>query len=410
MSNSLPMALLRPSCAALRPSAPVAHQWNSVTRAFARSFCSQKSLVDSNSRPSLFSIIQSHTSPLSVRQRRSFFLTPRASAKVADPDQPARPPAPPPKKRTVRVGLLPGGEVDKQTIQSIFGPDISVTDGNNVLRILHHRRTSGSLADYGIDNLGHRYTGIGHKRAKKALEWLRQAYPIDEARAAEEWAEKEANRIAYELWLADPENADSKYNDPATIERFKDQQQEIEEMNQQEEQRMGLLRTGPSEFERNIQRKRQERLEAIAKKAEEKEVKAKEEEKMLATGEWVRTPGGTALMKPGQDTYVDVFGREQVSRRKEVMELYQKKSATPFETPEDMLKATTTVYPHSPLFVLRKLIGTIVSTPVPDDRFRRRSLAHVLRICTLLRSPISCLPSLAGSLTYHCYYRCYHRY
>jgi rhomboid-like protein len=175
----------------------------------------------------------------------------------------------------------------------------------------------------------------------KALDWLREAFPVDEARAAEEWAEKEANRIAYELWLADPENADSKYNDPARA--WKDQQQEIEEAHREEGQKIGMLRVGPSEFERNIQRKRQERLEAQARKAEEKELKEKEDEAKIESGEWVRTPGGTQLMKPHQTTYVDVFGREQVSKRKEMMEYYQKKSESPFKNEEEMLRATTLV-------------------------------------------------------------------
>jgi rhomboid-like protein len=173
------------------------------------------------------------------------------------------------------------------------------------------------------------------------LEWLRNTYPVDEARAAEEWAEKEANRISYELWLADPENADSKYNDPARV--WRDQQKEIEEQSQESERRMGMLRAGPSEFERNIRLKRQERLEAMARKAEEKEIQDIEDEKKLASGEWVRTPGGTALMKPGQQTYVDVFGREMISRAKEEVEYYQKKSELPFKTVDELMSKTTVV-------------------------------------------------------------------
>lgn len=194
-----------------------------------------------------------------------------------------------------------------------------------------------------MDNLGSRYNAVDHEARLRAIEWLRHTYPIDEARAAEEWAEKEANRIAYELWLADPENAGSKYNDPARV--FQEQQKEIEEKEaeEQESKRIGILRQGPSEFEKNIARKRRERLEAAAREAEEKERREKENEVKLATGEWVRTPSGKQLMKPGQDTYVDVFGREQVSRRKEMLEEYQKKAQTSFKTPEEMMSATTLV-------------------------------------------------------------------
>jgi rhomboid-like protein len=57
----------------------------------------------------------------------------------------------------------------------------------------------------------------------------------------------------------------------------------------------------------------------------------------------VRTPTGTQLMRPDQTTYVDVFGREQVSRRKEMMEKYQNKSVTSFKDESEMLSSTTVV-------------------------------------------------------------------
>tara|TARA_R110002003_G_scaffold1577_4_gene23247 strand:+ start:6395 stop:6964 length:570 start_codon:yes stop_codon:yes gene_type:complete len=181
----------------------------------------------------------------------------------------------------------------------------------------------------------------------KGLEWLREKYPIDEARAAEDWAEKEANRIQYELWLADPET-ESKYKDPARA--FREQMQKEEEKRQQEEvdnQKIGILHVGKSQFERNIEEKRKQRLEEVTRKAEEKEQKEREMEEKLASGEWVRTPTGTQLMKPGQTTYVDVFGREQVSRRKEEAEKYQKQSQTEFKDVDEMLAKTTVVrLPH----------------------------------------------------------------
>jgi rhomboid-like protein len=212
-----------------------------------------------------------------------------------------------------------------------------------VLRILHHRRTAGSLADYGVDNLGKQFTHVDRDTAMKGLEWLRAKYPIDEARAAEEWAEREANRIQYELWLADPET-ESKYKDPARA--FKEQMKKEEEKRQQqerEEEKIGILHVGKSQFERNIEEKRRERLDNITRKAEEKEQRERDMEAQLATGEWVKTPTGTQLMKPGQTTYVDVFGREQISRRKEMAEKYQKESQTEFESEEEMLSKTTLV-------------------------------------------------------------------
>lgn len=246
-------------------------------------------------------------------------------------------------KRTVRIGPLPDGRVPEATIKRIFGSKLSATDGNNVLRILHHRRTSGSLADYGVDNLGKQYEDVKRATAEKGLEWLRERYPIDEAQAAEAWAEKEANRIQYELWLADPET-ESKYKDPARAFREKMQKDEEERQQQeQDEQKMGILHVGKSQFERNIEEKRRQRLTEITKIAEEKEANERDMEAKLATGEWVRTPAGTQLMKPGQTTYLDVFGREQISRRKEEAERYQAKSVTDFNSEEEMLSKTTLV-------------------------------------------------------------------
>jgi len=316
------MALFRPSCVA-----------------FARRLCVAQPQLDHTSRSPLLSLIQRHRA---LRpQCRSFSNTRRSLAKVID--TPSNPTVPHVPKRTVRIGPLPEGRVDEGTIRRIFGSRLSAVDGNNVLRILHHRRTVGSLADYGVDNLGKQYMHVNRAMALKGLEWLRERYPIDEARAAEEWAEKEANRIQYELWLADPET-ESKYKDPARA--YREQMQKEEEERQQQEhdeQKIGILHVGKSQFERNIEEKRKQRLEEITRVAEEKEQKERDMEEKLASGEWVRTPTGTQLMKPGQTTYVDAFGREQVSRRKEEAEKYQKQSQTEFTSLEEMLSKTTLV-------------------------------------------------------------------
>ncbi|KAL5118288.1 hypothetical protein ACEQ8H_003798 [Pleosporales sp. CAS-2024a] len=313
------MPLLRPSCAAL-----------------ARRLCTSPpppQLAHASTGP-ILALLQSH------RQLRPLRTSRRHLAQVVD--TPANPTLPRVPKRTVRIGPLPHGRVDDATLGQIFGPKLSPADGNKVLRILHHRRTVGSLADYGVDNLGKNYSHVSRQTALKALEWLRDMYPIDEARAAEEWAEKEANRIQYELWLADPET-ESKYKDPARA--FKEHMQKEEEEHRQrqehEARRIGILHAGKSQFERNIEQKRQQRLDEITRIAEEKERKERDMEEKLASGEWVRTPTGTQLMKPGQTTYVDIFGREQVSRRKEEAEKYQQQSTTGFASVEDMLAQTT---------------------------------------------------------------------
>ncbi|CBX92722.1 hypothetical protein IAQ61_005906 [Plenodomus lingam] len=319
------MSLLRPSCAAL-----------------ARRICTVQPLLDNASRSPILSLVHSYRrSPRSRPQCRAFSHNNRYYANViATPQTPTDPDL---RKRTVRIGMLPRGTVKDSVIQRIFKGALSATEGNNVLRILHHRRTTGSLADYGVDNLGKQYTHVSRELAMGGLEWLREHYPIDEARAAEEWAEKEANRISYELWLADPET-ESKYKDPARA--FKEQlEKEEKERRQQEgqEQRIGILHVGKSQFERNIEEKRQARLDEMARKAEEREKNEREMEEKLATGEWVKTPTGTQLMKPGQTTYVDIFGKEQISRRKEEMEKYAKLSDATGATSEEELLAKTTL-------------------------------------------------------------------
>ncbi|KAH7085955.1 hypothetical protein BKA63DRAFT_459859 [Paraphoma chrysanthemicola] len=330
---------LRPSCAAL-----------------ARRLCTAQPRLEHGSRSPILCLVQKyqHSRP----QCRSFASSCRRFAKVIDtPPNPTIPHVP---KRTVRIGPLPNGRVEEGTIRRIFGPKMSAADGNNVLRILHHRRTAGSLADYGVDNLGKQYAHVSRETAMKGLEWLRETYPIDEARAAEDWAEKEANRIQYELWLADPET-ESKYKDPARAYREQMEKEEKEQQQQElDNQKIGILHVGKSQFERNIEEKRKARLEEITRKAEEKEQKEHEMEEKLASGEWVRTPTGTQLMKPGQTTYVDVFGREQVSRRKEEAEKYQRESNTGFNDVEEMLSKTTLtqrLYPMSAFVLVTVLLS-----------------------------------------------------
>jgi hypothetical protein len=116
--------------------------------------------------------------------------------------------------------------------------------------------------------------------------------------------------------------------------------------------KIGILHAGKSQFELNIEEKRRQRLEEVARKAEEKEQQEREMEEKLATGEYVRTPTGTQLMKPGQTTYIDVFGREQVSRRKEEMEKYNKAAQLTDAVSEEELLAKTTLVGLTPRFNL----------------------------------------------------------
>lgn len=318
------MSLLRPSCA------------------IARRLCTSQAPTESTIRSPILSLLRRHAK--SRPQYRSFSHTPRFLANVIDtPHSPTNPHLQKRPARTVQIGPLPGGRVSDDVIRRIFGRRLSPAEGNNVLRILHHRRTTGSLADYGVDNLGKTYTHVDRALALKGLDWLREKYPVDEAVAAEQWAEKEANRISYELWLADPET-ESKYKDPARA--FHEQMKKEEEERQQQaldDQKIGILHVGKSQFERNIEEKRQARLAEATRKAELREQREKEMEVQLATGEWVKTPSGKQLMKPHQTTYIDVFGNEQVSRRNEERAKYEQKAVTGFKDETEMLSKTTLV-------------------------------------------------------------------
>ncbi len=347
---------------------------------------------------------------ISRQHCRPFSHASRLCANVIDPPQNA--PAPPTPKRTVRIGHLPDGRVDDGTIHRIFGRKLSPSEGNNVLRIIHHRRTAGSLADHGVDNLGKQYTHVHRDIAMRGLEWLREKYPIDEARAAEEWAEKEANRISYELWLADPET-ESKYKDPARA--FREQMQKEEEEKKQQEienQKIGILHVGKSQFERNIEEKRKERLEEVAKKAEEKERQEKEMEAKLSSGEWVKTPSGTQLMRPDQTTYVDVFGREQISRRKEEAAKYAKAAqVTTAQSTEELLAQTTLVSlyiiccgitsQHPIIHQWGCLTETTGPAPLAHDQLRSLRPRRILGIRPLLHTTIRQLPTLPLLLAHH---------
>jgi rhomboid-like protein len=135
-------------------------------------------------------------------------------------------------------------------------------------------------------------------------------------------------------------------------------QKEEEERQQQalDDQKIGILHVGKSQFERNIEEKRRARLEEITRKAELKEQREKEREAQLATGEWVKTPSGKQLMKPHQTTYIDVFGNEQISRRSEERAKYEQKAVTGFKDESEMLSKTTLVSSHGfSLFTADKL-------------------------------------------------------
>jgi rhomboid-like protein len=341
MSNVLlPGALLRPSCrAAMRPS--------SATITSSRKAATLTGIRHSSSQHSCYDLRHIYSLPV---PRRSIFAPPLQPFSfqvftrsfhphVPLPKSPRTTSSPNPvekKKRQVRIGPLPCGELAPKAIESIFGCYVPPNEGNAALRILQHRRVSGSLADHGPD-VSNKFRNITPALSRRGLEWLRKQFPLDEARAAEEWAEKEANRIAFEIWMSE-ETGGKKLADPVMAWETMEADKQAERIYQ-----TGLLHHGPSVIEQQVKERRRQRLEEAAKRAEEKEAQEAKEAEMIASGEYVRSPGGALVIRPGQKTYVDIFGKERVDDTKEWADHYNKLSASPYKSEEEMKMANTTV-------------------------------------------------------------------
>lgn len=85
------------------------------------------------------------------------------------------------------VRSAPAIRIRPQDIQACFGSSVQRDVANEVLTELQRRRTSGSLIDVGVD-VKEVADEITIEQASKALQWLRSKYPVDEALAAEEYA------------------------------------------------------------------------------------------------------------------------------------------------------------------------------------------------------------------------------
>ena len=94
---------------------------------------------------------------------------------------------------------LPSGPLSPSQIHAIFGPSIPTKTGNEVLRTLHRRRVSGSLAERGISDLAGRAPQLTRERVLDGLAWLREEFPVDEEGAAARWAEGETERVGREI-------------------------------------------------------------------------------------------------------------------------------------------------------------------------------------------------------------------
>ena len=115
-------------------------------------------------------------------------------------------PAKKPSQRTSRSGTRTTlRDLNEAELKAVFGKDVDVKEGNDAIRKLQARRTTGALVEHGVNI---EQTSIPEGELRQALQWLRQRYPVDEERAAESWAErasaeleKEYDKRAEELGL-----------------------------------------------------------------------------------------------------------------------------------------------------------------------------------------------------------------
>lgn len=91
---------------------------------------------------------------------------------------------------------LPNGTLDQASITQIFGPGIDVEEGNHILCVLQYRRLSGSLIE-----LGASFPELYHEEETyiTGLEYLRNTHPVDEETAANEWVQRETERLEKEV-------------------------------------------------------------------------------------------------------------------------------------------------------------------------------------------------------------------
>lgn len=144
---------------------------------------------------------------------RSFTTSSTCLKKSSRRAAPVRP------SRTAYAGRqvpIPFGNIGKKNLDTIFGHDMNYGEGNKMLQILHSRRVTGALVDQGIYIKGTH--NVPNDALRKALEWLRSKYPVDEQEAADMWAQQEAQKLE-ETYIARAERLGlyKKVEDPADI-------------------------------------------------------------------------------------------------------------------------------------------------------------------------------------------------
>ena len=183
--------------------------------AIIRTICHANSRLATRSQSQLHIISSSVRQPLSntfrqnflatnfflrCRQTRAFSASPtfdirnRGPVKIKDVPQldQSR------KKHDANEGVpLPTGDLSKEELSTIVGPDLDPETGNKLLRIIQWRRLSGTLNDREISPLPE--SESDRKVYEKALKYLRARFPVNERHAERAWAVEEAKRLEAEL-------------------------------------------------------------------------------------------------------------------------------------------------------------------------------------------------------------------
>ncbi|KAI9670707.1 MAG: hypothetical protein M1831_005927 [Alyxoria varia] len=92
-------------------------------------------------------------------------------------------------------------ELPESKLKDIFGQPVTISEGNRVLKVLHHRRTSGSLADFGVSMED---CNIPESGLLNALKWLRKNYAVDEEEAAANWTAAYAAKMEHGSGIEKP--------------------------------------------------------------------------------------------------------------------------------------------------------------------------------------------------------------
>ncbi|KIW06821.1 uncharacterized protein PV09_02501 [Verruconis gallopava] len=120
-------------------------------------------------------------------------LEKNASASLPPTSKPAESPSGKPAQEREKAQV----HLSQTQVASILGPGLTFDQGMELLQELQYRRVTGSLSDKGIDFPGRSEFTRDH--CTRALEWLRDTYPVDEEAAAAEYAEELAEALRKEL-------------------------------------------------------------------------------------------------------------------------------------------------------------------------------------------------------------------